>query len=320
MAELQPLADELTCSICLEIFQQPVTTPCGHNFCLPCLDKTWTGQSFQFYCPQCREPFQKRPQLKKNTVLCALVEQLQQVKIHRDLGQPHSASQDGEPLDPQSRKGDQEKDEAVGIVACDYCLQTPAAKTCFTCMASFCQEHLRPHLDNPTFHGHELQSPVGDLARRKCPEHGRLREFFCSQHGVSICCICLVGHKTCSPVALDVARTELKSKMKQKLTVIYDHINMASSALRDVKLKQRAVQDTAARKMDLLKHEYEEMKALIESEEKSSLRKLKEEEKRVLDKYDHVHQVLQKKKGEIESIKEEIELLLTKNDEIAFLE
>ncbi|XP_027726305.1 putative nuclear envelope pore membrane protein POM 121B isoform X2 [Vombatus ursinus] len=320
MAELQPLADELTCSICLEIFQQPVTTPCGHNFCSPCLDKTWTGQSFQFYCPQCRARFQKRPQLKKNTVLCAVVGQLQQVKNRWDLGQSHSASQDGEPLDPQSRKGDQEKDEAVGIVACDYCLQTPAAKTCFTCMASFCQEHLRPHLDNPTFHGHELQSPVGDLARRKCPEHGRLREFFCSQHGVSICCICLVGHKTCSPVALDVARTELKSKMKQKLTIIYDHINMASSALRDVKLKQRAVQDTAARKMDLLKHEYEEMKALIESEEKSSLRKLKEEEKRVLDKYDHMHQVLLKKKGEIESMKEEIELLLTKSDEIAFLE
>ncbi|XP_068923554.1 E3 ubiquitin/ISG15 ligase TRIM25 isoform X2 [Petaurus breviceps papuanus] len=260
MAELQPLADELTCSICLEIFRQPITTPCGHNFCQSCLAETWTVESPGFYCPQCRACFPERPQLKKNTVLCAVVEQLQQAQSLWDLGQSLCESQDGEP----SREGGQRKDEAAGSVACDYCLQAPAAKTCFTCMASYCQEHLRPHLD--------------------------------------------------------VARTQLKSKMKQKLTTVCDHISRASSALKEVKLKQHAIQETAARKMDLLKHEYEDMKALIESEERNSLRKLKEEEKRVLDKYDHVHQVLLKKKREIEAMKEEIEHLLNKNDEIAFLE
>ncbi|XP_051850199.1 E3 ubiquitin/ISG15 ligase TRIM25 [Antechinus flavipes] len=320
MAELQPLTDELTCSICLEIFQEPVTTPCGHNFCSRCLDETWTVRDSQFFCPQCRTCFQVRPQLKKNTVLCAVVEQLQQAHSLWDLGASYSESQDGESLYPSSRKGNQAKEEPAKTVACDHCLQAVAIKTCFTCMVSFCPEHLKPHLDNPMFQGHDLQPPVWDLASRKCPEHSRLREFFCSQHGLCICCLCLVGHKTCSPVTLDVARADLKLKMKQKLTTLYDHINKASNALKDVKSKQYAVQETAARKMELLKHEYEEMKVLIESEEKNSLQKMKEEEKRVLDKYDHVHQVLLKKKSEIESMKEEIELLLTKNDEIAFLE
>ncbi|XP_043856230.1 E3 ubiquitin/ISG15 ligase TRIM25 [Dromiciops gliroides] len=319
-AELQPLTDELTCSICLEIFQQPVTTPCGHNFCSRCLDETWTVQGPQFYCPQCRACFLTRPQLQKNTVLCAVVLQLQKTQSSWDSRLPCCASQDGEPSELPSRKGGQAKDEAAVIVACDHCLQAPAAKTCFTCMASFCQEHLRPHLDNPMFQGHELQPPVWDLARRKCPEHSRLREFFCSQHGVCICCVCLVGHKSCTLLNLDAARATLKSKMKQKLTTIYDHIYKASSALKDVKSKQHTIQETAAKKMDSLMHEYEEMKVLIESEEKSSMQKLKEEEKRVLDKYDHVYQVLLKKKMEIESMKEEIELLLTKNDEITFLE
>ncbi|XP_036610260.1 E3 ubiquitin/ISG15 ligase TRIM25 isoform X2 [Trichosurus vulpecula] len=318
--KLTPLADELTCSICLDIFQQPVTTPCGHNFCSQCLDETWTVQSPHFYCPQCRARFPERPQLKKNTVLDEVVKLVQEAQKRCDLGQPRGASQDGEPLVLPPGKGSQAKDEAAGIVACDHCLQAPAAKTCFTCMASFCQEHLQPHLDNPIYQGHELQPPVGDLARRKCPEHGRLREFFCSQHGVCICSICLVGHKTCSLVALDEARTELEDKIKRKLMTICDHVSKASSALDDVRLKQHAVQETVARKMDLLKREYEEIKVLIESEEKSSLRKLKEEEKRVLDKYDHIHQVLVKKKRDIESLKEEIELLLMKSDKIAFLE
>ncbi|XP_074117953.1 E3 ubiquitin/ISG15 ligase TRIM25 isoform X2 [Sminthopsis crassicaudata] len=264
MAGLQPLADELTCSICLEIFQEPVTTPCGHNFCSRCLDETWTVQDSQFFCPQCRTCFQVRPQLKKNTVLCAVVEQLQQAHSVWDLGASYRESQDGEFLDPSSRKGGQAKEVPARTVACDHCLRAVAIKTCFTCMVSFCPEHLKPHLD--------------------------------------------------------VARADLKLKMKQKLTTIYDHINKASNALKDVKSKQHAIQETAARKMELLKREYEEMKILVESEEKNSLRKLKEEEKRVLDKYDHVHQVLLKKKSEIESMKEDIELLLTKNEEIDFLE
>ncbi|XP_074079760.1 E3 ubiquitin/ISG15 ligase TRIM25-like isoform X2 [Macrotis lagotis] len=323
MAELQPLTDELTCSICLEVFGQPVTTPCGHNFCSSCLDETWTAQSPRFFCPQCRACFQTRPQLKKNTVLCAVVEQLRQSQSRWDAESPRSESQDGEPSALQSRKGARAEAAAAaaaGAVLCDYCLQAPAAKTCLTCLVSFCQEHLRPHLDNPTFQGHRLQPPVGDLSRLKCLEHGRLREFFCRPHGVCICCVCLAGHKTCPSVTTDVALTELKSKMKQQLTTVYEHFNKATSALKDVNLKQHAVQETAARKMDLLKREYEEMKVLIESEEKSSLWKLKEEEKRVLDKYDIVQQVLLKKKKEIESMKEDIELLLTKYDDIAFLE
>ncbi|XP_072502875.1 nuclear envelope pore membrane protein POM 121-like [Notamacropus eugenii] len=309
MAELETLTDELTCSMCLRLFREPVTIPCGHNFCSPCLDEVWGGQSSSFYCSRCWQCFWEKPQLKKNTALCEVVKQVLQAQSLRDSGQPHSAPRDGESSNLQSTKAAQGKD---GSMACDYCLQAPAAKTCFTCMASFCQEHLQPHLDNPTFQSHELK-PLS----RKCPEHSRLQEFFCPQHGVCICSVCLVGHKTCSPLALNVDRPQLKFKMKQKLMMTHDHL---CKTLKDLKLKQLTVQETAARKMNLLTHEYKEMKALIESDEKSSLRKLKNDEKRVLDKYDHVSQVLQKKKGEIESMKKEIEHFFTKNDEIAFLE
>uniref|UniRef100_A0A3Q2Y0N3 Tripartite motif containing 25 n=1 Tax=Hippocampus comes TaxID=109280 RepID=A0A3Q2Y0N3_HIPCM len=65
------LGDELTCSICLCTFDCPVTTPCGHNFCQQCLLSTWKET---YSCPQCRAHYSIKPELKKNTVLSAVVD------------------------------------------------------------------------------------------------------------------------------------------------------------------------------------------------------------------------------------------------------
>lgn len=72
--------------------------------------------------------------------------------------------------------------------------------------------------------------------------------------------------------------------------------------------------------MEQLRQEYLEMKALIDASEASSTRKVKEEEKRVSSKFDNIYQILLKKKSEIQTVKEEIELALTKGDEFEFLE
>uniref|UniRef100_A0A8C6TDT4 Uncharacterized protein n=1 Tax=Neogobius melanostomus TaxID=47308 RepID=A0A8C6TDT4_9GOBI len=40
--------EQFLCSICLEVFSEPVSTPCGHNFCKCCISQTWdTNES----CP-----------------------------------------------------------------------------------------------------------------------------------------------------------------------------------------------------------------------------------------------------------------------------
>lgn len=143
--------------------------------------------------------YQTRPQLHKNTVLCAVVEQFQQAELARDL-----------PPDGWTPPSRSTTPSQASQVACDHCLKATAVKTCLVCMASFCQEHLRPHLDSPAFQDHPLQPPVRNLLRRKCPQHSRLRDFFCLQHGESICHICLVGHKTCSTASLNQASADLE--------------------------------------------------------------------------------------------------------------
>ncbi|KAM5216094.1 E3 ubiquitin/ISG15 ligase TRIM25 [Hipposideros larvatus] len=308
MAELS-LADELTCSICLEHFKMPVTTPCGHNFCGSCLKETWAVPGAQYLCPQCRTAYQERPQLRKNTVLCAVVDQFLQAELARE------AVADG--WTPPTRAA---APSPADQVACDHCLKAAAVKTCLVCMASFCQEHLQPHLDSPAFRDHPLQPPVHDLLRRKCPQHNRLREFFCPEHSECICHICLVEHKTCSPVSLSQAGADLEAELKHKMTIMYSQINGASRALEDVRTKQQEVREAAQRKMEQLRQDYLEMKSLIEASEVNAIRKIKDEEKRVSSKFDTIYQILLKKKSEIQTVKEETELALTKGDEFEFLE
>ncbi|XP_011834625.1 PREDICTED: E3 ubiquitin/ISG15 ligase TRIM25 [Mandrillus leucophaeus] len=309
MAQLCPLAEELSCSICLEPFKEPVTTPCGHNFCGSCLNETWAVQGAPYLCPQCRAVYQARPQLHKNTVLCNVVEQFLQAELAREP-----------PADGWTPPARASAPSPGAQVACDHCLKEAAVKTCLVCMASFCQEHLQPHFDSPAFRDHPLQSPVRDLLRRKCSQHNRLREFFCPEHGECICHICLVEHKACSPASLSQASANLEATLRHKLTVMYSQINGASRALDDVRNRQQDVRMTANRKVEQLRQEYMEMKALLDASETTSTRKIKEEEKRVNTKFDTIYQILLKKKSEIQTLKEEIEQGLTEGDEFEFLE
>lgn len=173
-----------------------MTVPCGHNFCASCLELSWAGLSGSFSCPQCRATFKSRPQLQKNTVLCRVVEQFQ-----GGAGAGATAGAWGEEEEEKAGCGAEETP-----IYCDSCLQAPAVQTCLTCTASFCLEHLRPHQDSPAFRDHQLCPPLRDLQQRKCPQHNKLFEFFCSQHGCCICSLCLLGHKLCHTSPLELAK------------------------------------------------------------------------------------------------------------------
>ncbi|MEQ2203981.1 hypothetical protein XENOCAPTIV_006168, partial [Xenoophorus captivus] len=186
---LMSLEDELTCSICLSTFDCPVTIPCGHNFCQDCLLATWKGS---YSCPQCRTLFATKPELKKNTVLSTVVETF---RVKASKSESVAASK------PEKKK--------KNVVRCDTCMEADATHTCLTCMASFCEEHLRPHRENPIFRLHQLTLPVGDLMERICTDHHKLMELFCIPHQRPICTLCLQQvHKGCSFMSPEEQRSK----------------------------------------------------------------------------------------------------------------
>ncbi|NXA25561.1 TRI25 ligase, partial [Ibidorhyncha struthersii] len=199
------------------------------------------------------------------------------------------------------------------------CRQAPAVQTCLTCTASFCPEHLRPHQDSPAFRDHQLCPPLRDLQQRKCPQHNKIFEFFCSQHGSCICSLCLLGHKLCHTSPLQLAKANAESALKKKLMELHNQSEKAAQAMSTVKTNQSQAAETASRKKDLIRNEFSEIKALIEEKENQTLKLIADEEKRVCNKFDYIYGILGSKKKEIQSLRDQIEMTLTESDDILFL-
>ncbi|XP_073330634.1 E3 ubiquitin/ISG15 ligase TRIM25-like isoform X2 [Pagrus major] len=299
---LMSLEDELTCSICLSPFDCPVTIPCGHNFCQDCLLATWKDT---YSCPQCRTLFATKPELKKNTVLSSVVQtfNLRSSKSEASLVVEESKA---------------EKDD---VVRCDTCMEAEASQTCLTCMASFCEEHLRPHRENPIFRLHQLSEPVGDLLERICPDHHKLMEFFCSQHGRPICSICLQQvHKGCTFMSPEEQRNLKESDLRGNLGLLDGKITKNENVVSQMKNMENKLKDSATNRRKALAAEYQQMRDMLARDERDALNAVDREMESGQTKLKGLVKKFTENIDIMSKAKEDIHSLLSQSQTLAFLQ
>ncbi|CAM5117504.1 unnamed protein product [Eretmochelys imbricata] len=94
---VERLQEDVTCSICLDVLEDPVSIECGHNFCRGCLAAHWSGVSaWGYQCPECRAPC-SRNQMTPDTRLKSLVEKIRDLPREGTLTGTGTASPEQRP-------------------------------------------------------------------------------------------------------------------------------------------------------------------------------------------------------------------------------
>lgn len=191
--------DQFLCSVCLDVFTEPVSIPCGHNFCMSCIAKHWEGKN-QCLCPLCNKKFNKGLKLCINTGFREIVENF---KKHRVISANHV------PVKP-------------GEVPCDVCLgnKFKACKTCLVCLASYCETHLEPHQRVAALRRHKLSDPVPNLENETCKKHNWIMKLFCRDDMTRVCDMC-TEHSTHHVVPLEEEYENKRAELEQKKLQIH---------------------------------------------------------------------------------------------------
>ncbi|XP_025219019.1 tripartite motif-containing protein 47 isoform X1 [Theropithecus gelada] len=235
-----------SCPICLEPLREPVTLPCGHNFCLPCLGALWPhrgasgagGPGGAARCPLCQEPFPDGLQLRKNHTLSELLQLRQGSGPGPGPGPglapapapepsvpsaPPSAPEPSAPCAPEPWSAGEEP------VRCDACPEgaaLPAALSCLSCLASFCPAHLGPHERSPALRGHRLVPPLRRLEESLCPRHLRPLERYCRAERVCLCEACATQeHRGHELVPLEQERALQEAEQPKVLSAVEDRMD-----------------------------------------------------------------------------------------------
>ncbi|KAI7794719.1 putative E3 ubiquitin-protein ligase TRIM39, partial [Triplophysa rosa] len=297
-----PLDEELQCSVCLDVFNDPVTTPCGHTFCKTCLNECWENTE-NCVCPFCKETFMKRPDLKINTTLREVVKHLLVQNLEK------------------SREVVQHFKEKIHLdkpaVFCDFCTEKKKAlKTCLMCQSSYCQTHLEPHTRVQRLKKHTLINPVINLDDYICQKHERPLELFCRDDHTCVCVFCTEGdHKTHNTVSIEEESRQRKTQLVKTQTdtqqMIQDRIKKIQDIEHSVELMKRKTDQEKADSVEM----FRDLIRSIERCQCDVLKMMEEKQKRAEKHAEDVMKDLEQDISELKKRNVELEQIMSNTED-----
>ncbi|XP_030626798.1 E3 ubiquitin-protein ligase TRIM47-like [Chanos chanos] len=299
------LQDSFNCPICLDLLKDPVAVPCGHSYCMNCIEHYWDqdDQRRVYSCPQCRQTFDPRPVLRKNIMLAELAEEKRKIQLQAARRAVCYAG--------------------PGDVECDTCTgrKLKAVKSCLMCLVSFCETHLQPHYESPAFEKHKLVEVSKRLNDRICSQHDKLMEIYCHTDQKMICYLCTMdehkGHYTVSAAA---ERTEKQRQLGETQRKSQQRIQEREKELQELKQTVKSLRISAQTAVEDSERIFTEIIRSIErrwSEVIEQIRVMERTEVSLAE--DHIEK-LEQEIAELRKRDTELEQLSHAEDDIYFLQ
>uniref|UniRef100_A0A672IYM2 Probable E3 ubiquitin-protein ligase MID2 n=1 Tax=Salarias fasciatus TaxID=181472 RepID=A0A672IYM2_SALFA len=282
---METLESELTCPICLELFEDPLLLPCAHSLCFNCAHRILvshcsTSKPLEsisaFQCPTCRYVITLNHRglegLKRNVTLQNIIDRFQKAS----LSGPNSPT--------ESRRLPATSSHSHNH-ANHFCEQDPpreAVKTCVTCEVSYCDRCLRAtHPNKKPFTSHRLVEPVPDTHIRglTCLEHENEKvNMYCLVDDQLICALCkLVGrHREHQVSSLTERFDKLKQTLENNLTnLVKRNSELENQMAKLIQICQQVEVNTAMHEAKLVE-ECDELVEIIRQRKQVIAVKIKE--------------------------------------------
>ncbi|XP_047242411.1 tripartite motif-containing protein 16-like [Girardinichthys multiradiatus] len=304
MAQRGAQLEKISCTICLGLLRDPVTIPCGHSYCRNCIKDFYDGEDQRRIqsCPQCRRTFKQRPVLEKNIMLADLVEDLKRTGLQ-------AAPADHCYAGPED-------------VACEVCTgrKIKAVKSCLTCPASYCRDHLQPHYDAPSLQKHKLVDPSKKLQENICSRHDEVMKIFCRTDQQCICYLCSMdehkGHETISAAA---ERTEKQKELQVSRQQIQQRIQDQEKDLKLLQQEVEAINVSADKAVEDSEKIFTEMIHLIQKRGSDVKQQIRSQQETEVSRVKDLQEKLEQEITELKRKDAELKQLSTTDDHNQFL-
>ncbi|XP_060753778.1 E3 ubiquitin/ISG15 ligase TRIM25-like isoform X2 [Neoarius graeffei] len=297
--------DQFICPVCLDFLKDPVATPCGHSYCKVCINGFWDQEDVKgvYSCPQCRETFTPRPVLYRNNMLAEVVEKLKKTELQ-------AASPD------HCYAG-------LGDAKCDSCTgrKHKAIKSCLVCLASFCEDHLKPHYQSPAFKKHKLVEACAELQEKICSEHDKLIEILCRTDQSFICYSCtMFEHRGHDTVVAEVERNEKQNELKEEQMKSQQRIQEKQKKVQKLKQTVDTIKMRSQAAVDDSERIFTEMISSMEKKRSEVTELIRAQEEAELSQAERLLKQLEQEIADLQRRVTELEQLSHTHDHIHFLQ
>ncbi|CAC5402610.1 TRIM56 [Mytilus coruscus] len=275
----EDFTDLLTCTICLETFQQPKYLPCLHTFCEPCIStyivSTVKGDKSEgFKCPVCRR--------------------LVPIPIGDSMENPETWARTlpgnhfiVSMIDRRAMKNTEKLCDACSMKS----VSQKAMSWCTVCEEAYCTTCEANHKTFKVSRNHKIV-PIKDINEDKsisnicafvaCDAHpDKTIEIYCMDHSQPCCTICAtVHHRKCEQViTIDKAISGVKDSSKAK--ELTKKLTEASYKLEEIFQNRNLNKTNFENEMDVVSDEITKMRKKLNEKLDKLENKMREEENSV---------------------------------------
>ncbi|KAH1182618.1 tripartite motif-containing protein 16 [Mauremys mutica] len=207
-------------------------------------------------------------------------------------------------------------------ILCDFCMaqKVLAVKSCLTCMVNYCEDHLRPHLENSKLWSHKLMNPAKDIDLQTCETHKGHLGWFCQTDLACVCEECLAEeHKGHNLLTCEAARKDNESELVQTQAEYDWKLKSAENAIVKLQNNTQSIVSSISEVKSLVSGQFGELLEAVKMAHSDVLAFLEEKERVAVNQANGIKIHLEQKRAVMEENKLRLEKMALYTSDILFL-